>query len=214
MARKTIFPGKGTEDGKTTAPSFKETKAGNTAGPVYLGLPSEGRYPMFDALSKAVDKYLGFIPPFNEARKEKGDKPAPPPPPKNGFSRKDYRDADTLESEFAYADIKRVARERGYNVVEMPDMRMNSIFGNIGYEKDNDIYIAMSKVNTKQGVEVIAHELMAKDLQRKTGRYEHDYFHPVIEWLQGSAAMTYITGRNKPDTMDSYVHTAMEACAA
>ena len=80
---KSIFPEKGRTD-NGVAPSFAQTKTGDTSGAIGLGLPDEGKYPMFDVFSNFVDKYGGWVYPFNEARKKEGKATPPPTPPVPG----------------------------------------------------------------------------------------------------------------------------------
>lgn len=216
---KSVFPKGGSLEGYTVAPSIAETQRGETDG----GINIERYIPKFmreTPTYKMLRKVTRVITPGYETipKEQEAERPSTPPPAPTGgatpagFSRRDYRDADITDpSEFGYRSLKCEVERRGYKVVEMPDIRMKSLFGNIGYERDGDIYIAMSKACTAEGVEILAHELKAKELQRMTGNYNHEDFHPVIEPLQGRAARDIMTGRDARRTMSDYIGQALRA---
>lgn len=207
----------GVREGESILPGHKAIEDGTADGAYAVPFLSKliSSYPSLEKTWDFCDKYLGWLV-TNKERKKTPKLTKPDEDEKKegkkagGYSlRKDYRDADTAD-EFGYARMRREAKRHGYNVVEMPDLRMQSTFGNIGYEKDDDIYVAMSKAGTHEGTEIIGHELMAKLAQKKTGKRDHEFFHPGIEKVQGSLARDFIKGLFTPKTVDKYTREAID----
>lgn len=185
-----IFPKGGSEVGKTVLPSEKQISDGHVDGKVdlsnlwFLGTkPTPGNV-LERALDK-LDKYVGWVYPFNDARKG-GEKPIKPPPVPNGFEGRPYKSRN-LDYKTGYEKLRQTAENHGYNIIEEVGNVLQYNFGNRkGYETGKNIYVA-SDLSFEEKSEVLVHELLAKLMGEETG-IAHNDLHKFLIPVQKTVA--------------------------
>ncbi len=203
----TMFPEKGTKIGYTVVPREEEIKTGLGPGPIDI--------PIHKVLAKPVDmldKYLGWIVPFNERKKEPGLTKPPEEDEKGAkkvgaYSRGDFGiGPGTATYEQAYANLAEDLRRHGYRLNELPEGEMLQRFDDPdGYETGKVIYTNKDRRGFR-GLKVRAHEGFTKYLRELTGMDHYD-LHEIVRPLETPMAIAY--ERGEKNVIRSFAERAM-----
>jgi len=194
-----MFPKTGTNE-RASLPGHKAIEDGT--GPRAYELPK-----FLSGILDAADKYVGWVPPFNEPIK----KPKLEKPPEEGKKAGAYSKADGIgpgivSYERAYTNMVEDLRRHGYKLVELPEGEMVSRFGDPdGYETGNVVYINRDR-DARKKTKIGFHEAGSKLARARTGLGHYDV-HGVIGQNEEAALGAYAMGET--DVIKSFAERAM-----